>query len=99
MKIPITWRYLLAFYCLSALMGVSHEMVHHAAGFAICGEWGYKTFNFFALTKGCQEAHPDTSWLATLAGPLLFNYVPLWIGCITSLAMILARCGSCGPAP
>ena len=44
-KIPITWRYLLAFYYFGALMGMSHELAHHAAGFAVGGEWGYKTFN------------------------------------------------------
>ena len=76
----MTWRYLLAFYCLGALMGMSHELAHHAAGFAICGEWGHKTFNFFELAKGCKEAHPHVYWLATLAGPVLFNYLPLWIG-------------------
>ena len=80
MKIPLTWRYLLAFYCLGALMGMSHELAHHAAGFAICGHWGYKTFNFFELAKGCAETHPHSYWLATLAGPVLFNYLPLWIG-------------------
>lgn len=80
MKIPLTWRYLLAFYCLGALMGMSHELAHHAAGFAVCGDWGYKTFNNFELAKGCEAAHPRTYWLATLAGPALFNYLPLWIG-------------------
>ncbi|MEP6507593.1 MAG: hypothetical protein ABJC63_05150 [Gemmatimonadales bacterium] len=80
MKIPLTWRYLLAFYCLGALMGMSHELAHHAAGFVICGDWGYKTFNFFELAKGCEEVHPNSFWLATLAGPALFNYLPLWIG-------------------
>lgn len=61
-------------------MGMSHELAHHAAGFAVCGEWGYKTFNQFDLATGCAESHPHTYWLATLAGPLLFNYLPLWIG-------------------
>lgn len=78
--VPMTWRYWLGFFCLCALMGISHELAHHAAGFAICGDWGYKTFNSFALAAGCKEAHPDTYWLATLAGPVLFNYVPMWIG-------------------
>jgi hypothetical protein len=80
MRIPLTWRYLLAFYCLGALMGMSHELAHHVAGFAVCGEWGFKTFNRFDLAPGCMAAHPDSYWLATLAGPLLFNYLPLWIG-------------------
>ena len=79
-KIPLTWRYLLAFYCMGALMGMSHELAHHIAGVAICGDWGYKTFNHFELAQGCTTSHPGSYWLATLAGPLLFNYVPLWIG-------------------
>jgi hypothetical protein len=80
MTIPLTGRYLLAFWCLGALMGISHELAHHVAGFAICGEWGFKTFNSFVLANGCRANHPQTFWLATLAGPVLFNYVPMWIG-------------------
>lgn len=80
MTIPLTWRYLLAFFCLGALMGMSHELAHHVAGFAICGEWGFKTFNSFRLAAGCREQHPNTFWLATVAGPLFFNYLPSWVG-------------------
>lgn len=82
MKIPLTWQFLTAFLCLTALMGISHELAHHLAGYAICGDWGYKTFNSFLLADGCRAAHPDTFWLATLAGPVLFNYVPMWIGVV-----------------
>jgi hypothetical protein len=82
MIIPLTWRYLVAFVCLAALMGISHELAHHVAGYAICGEWGYKTFNSFQLAQGCRAANPDTFWLATLAGPVLFNYLPMWIGVV-----------------
>lgn len=78
--VPMSWRYWLGFSCLTALMGISHELAHHAAGFAICGEWGYKTFNSFVLGDGCKAAHPDSYWLATLVGPVLFNYLPMWIG-------------------
>lgn len=82
MKIPLTSQFLTAFLCLTALMGISHELAHHLAGYAICGDWGYKTFNSFLLADGCRAAHPDTFWLATLAGPVLFNYVPMWIGVV-----------------
>jgi hypothetical protein len=77
---PMTWRFLLAFFCLTAIMGISHELAHHVAGFLICGDWGYKTFNSFMLAEGCRQAHPGSFWLATLAGPVLFNYLPMWIG-------------------
>lgn len=80
MIIPLTWRYLLAFFCLGTLLGISHEFAHHFAGFLICGQWGYKTFNSFELAAGCEANHPSTAWLATLAGPLLFNYIPMWVG-------------------
>jgi hypothetical protein len=82
MKIPLTWQYLLGFFCLGALMGMSHELAHHVAGFAVCGEWGYKTFNSFVLAEGCKARHPNSYWLATVAGPLLFNYLPIWIGVV-----------------
>jgi len=80
MTIPLTWRYLLAFFCLGTLLGISHEFAHHFAGFLICGQWGYKTFNSFELAAGCEARHASTVWLATLAGPVLFNYIPMWIG-------------------
>ena len=80
MIIRFTWQYTLAFICLGSMMGISHELAHHVAGFFICGEWGYKTFNSFQLAEGCLAAHPVTAWLATLAGPILFNYIPMWIG-------------------
>jgi uncharacterized protein with PQ loop repeat len=80
MRIQLTPRYLLAFLCLAAVLGIGHELAHHITGFLICGAWGYKTFNSFKLAAGCQQNHPNTYWLATLAGPVLFNYIPMWIG-------------------
>ena len=80
MRVKLTPRYLLAFVCLAAVLGIGHELAHHVAGRLICGAWGYKTFNSFVLATGCREQHPRTAWQATLAGPVLFNYVPMWIG-------------------
>jgi hypothetical protein len=79
-KIPLTWQYLLAFFCLGTLLGIGHELAHHVAGWLVCGEWGYKTFNSFKLAPGCVDQRPDAYWLATLAGPVLFNYIPMWYG-------------------
>ena len=73
-------RYLLAFICLSAILGIGHELGHHVVGFITCGAWGYKTFNSFRLAEGCAQRHPSTYWLATLAGPVLFNYLPMCVG-------------------
>jgi hypothetical protein len=80
MKIQFTWQYLLGFFCLASVMGITHELVHHITGYLICGEWGYKTFNSFDLAKGCEEANPNTAWIATITAPILLNYVPIWIG-------------------
>ncbi|MCL6257578.1 hypothetical protein M3O96_00655 [Aquiflexum sp. TKW24L] len=80
MKIKFTWQYLLCFFCLASLMGITHELVHHVTGYLICGEWGYKTFNSFDLAEGCEEANPNSVWFATIVAPILLNYVPLWIG-------------------
>ncbi|KQS33194.1 hypothetical protein [Dyadobacter sp. Leaf189] len=80
MIIKFTPKYLFVFVCLGSILGISHELAHHVAGFLICGEWGYKTFNSFQLAEGCTKDHPVLAWAATLAGPVLFNYIPMWIG-------------------
>jgi hypothetical protein len=80
MRIRLTPKYLLAFMCLACILGIGHELAHHVAGFLICGEWGYRTFNSFKLAAGCQQNHPDTYWRATFVGPLIGNYIPIWIG-------------------
>jgi hypothetical protein len=77
MKIQLSPRYILAFLLLTMLCGLSHEMVHHAAGAAVCGGWGYKTFNSFSLYSPC--ANEAYSYLATLAGPA-FTYALMWLG-------------------
>ena len=73
----LSWQYLVAFAALTILCGTSHEFVHHFAGAAICGEFGYKTFNSFKLAPGCA-ANPWRLW-ATVAGPL-FTFALMWWG-------------------
>lgn len=80
LRVRLTPKYLLAFLCLAFILGIGHELAHHVAGFIICGDWGYKTFNSFSLAEGCRQSRPTTFWLATLVGPVLFNYIPMWIG-------------------
>ena len=46
-----------------------HELVHHFAGVAICGDWGYKTFNYFETA--CSE---DTKQVGFA---LIFAQLPL----------------------
>lgn len=55
MKIKITGRYIIDFLFLTILCGTSHEFVHRFTGAAICGEFGYKTFNSFVLPESCQS--------------------------------------------
>lgn len=73
--LKITWKYCLAFYCMVMLYSSLHELVHHFAGYLVCGAWGYKTFNYFSTA--C-EASPVT-FLATYAGPV-FSFAMMWIG-------------------
>ncbi len=78
MKVHLTPRYIAAFLFLTMLCGTSHEFVHHFTAAAICGCFGYKTFNSFEICQGCENAHPMYYW-ATLAGPL-FTYALMWVG-------------------
>ncbi len=78
MKFSTYTKYLLPFLFLTILCGTSHEFVHHFVGAAICGCFGYKTFNSFELCEGCVAANPFWS-VATMAGPL-FTFGLLWWG-------------------
>jgi hypothetical protein len=77
MRLRLTWQYLLAFAALTVLCGTSHEFVHHFSAAAVCGEFGYKTFNSFKVAASCS----DNKWtlLATAAGPL-FTFGLMWWG-------------------
>ena len=77
MKLRLNLKYVLAFLLLTMLAGLSHEMVHHVTGAAICGCWGYKTFNSFVLCASCDD-NPYRFW-ATVAGPA-FTFALMWIG-------------------
>lgn len=77
MKLKLNLKYVLAFLLLTMLCGLSHEMVHHVTGAAICGCWGYKTFNSFVLCASC-DANPYRLW-ATVAGPA-FTFGLMWLG-------------------
>ena len=71
-------NYLIPFLFLTILCGTSHEFAHHFAGAAICGCFGYKTFNSFELCEGCVDSNPY--WvLATIIGPL-FTFGLMWWG-------------------
>ncbi|MDX1940586.1 MAG: hypothetical protein SFU99_08540 [Saprospiraceae bacterium] len=73
--LKITWRYCLAFYCIIMLYASLHELVHHFSAYFICGDWGYKSFNYF---ETACEGTPK-SWYATYSGPL-FTFIMMYIG-------------------
>ena len=52
-----------------------HELVHHFAGYLICGDWGYKSFNYFSTA--CED-DPKT-YYATYAGPV-FSFLIMYVG-------------------
>ncbi len=66
----------MAFYCMVMLYASLHELVHHFVGSAICGDWGYKTFNYFKTT--CSDDQKQ-KYIATFAGPV-FTFAIMWIG-------------------
>jgi hypothetical protein len=73
-KLKITLKYCIAFYCIGMLYVSLHELVHHFVGFLICGEWGTKSFNYFETA--CGE---PIALLATYAGPI-FTFVMIHVG-------------------
>lgn len=76
MRIKITWKYCLAFYCMTMLYVSFHELVHHFVGAVICGDWGYKSFNYFETA--CSDEN-KWQYLSTYAGPV-FTFIVMWIG-------------------
>jgi hypothetical protein len=78
MQVHLSGRYLIAFAALTLLCGLAHELAHHAVGAALCGAFGVKTFNSFALSPAC--ANPRLAFVAsTSAGPLV-TYGLMWRG-------------------
>ncbi|PQJ80000.1 hypothetical protein [Polaribacter porphyrae] len=78
MKLKITWQYSLAFLSLLFLLHEAHEIIHTSIGRIICGCWGIRDFNLWALCTGCASDNP-ISIFSTIAGPF-FTYIVLWYG-------------------
>ena len=74
-KLKITWKYCIAFYCIIMLYVSLHELVHHFSGYLICGDWGIKTFNYFETA--CDNE--NKSFIATYIGPL-FTFAMMYVG-------------------
>ena len=86
MRVRITWRYLLAFFALTLLLGEAHEQAHITTGRIVCGGYGPRDFNAWRTSAECVRPH--LALLATTTGPL-FSYAVMWLG-----AWLLARGGS-----
>ncbi len=78
MRVKLSLPYLITFALLLIVMMELHEIVHITIGQWICGCWGPRDFNVWALCSGCKESQ-SLSWLATLAGPL-FSFALMWWG-------------------
>jgi hypothetical protein len=74
-KLKITWKYCIAFYCIIMLYVSLHELIHHLSGYVICGDWGIKTFNYFETA--CEK--DSKSYIATYMGPL-FTFAMMYVG-------------------
>lgn len=73
--LKINLKYCIAFYLLVMLYASLHELIHHFSAYFICGDWGYKSFNYFETA--CEGT--SKSWYATYAGPL-FSYFFMYVG-------------------
>ena len=78
MRLKLSLPYLITFTLLLIVMMELHEIVHITVGRVICGCWGPRDFNVWALCSGCEERQ-SLSWLATLAGPF-FSFALMWLG-------------------
>ena len=75
-NLKINGKYCIAFYLVIMLYVSLHELVHHFAGYLICGDWGVKSFNYFETA--CAETDKK-QYLATYIGPL-FTYLMMYVG-------------------
>ncbi len=78
MIIRFNIRYVVVFLLLLVVMMELHEIVHIVTGWLICGCWGPRDFNVWALCPGCETNH-SFAWLATFTGPL-FSFALMWLG-------------------
>lgn len=78
MKLKLTPQFIIAFLALTFVMHEAHEIIHTSVGRIICGAWGERDFNAWALCEGCNEKK-SLAVLATFAGPV-FTFLMIWIG-------------------
>ena len=76
-RIQLNFKTLLVFLFFFFLMHELHELAHIFTGRLICGCWGTRDFNVWAVCSACE----NNKWAvaATFAGPL-FTFAMLWLG-------------------
>lgn len=77
MRLRIPFAYIVTFMALTFVMHEAHEIVHTSIGRAICGCWGKRDFNVWALCTSCENNPYGV--IATLAGPV-FTFAMIWYG-------------------
>ena len=77
LSIKITWKYLLAFFALTIILGELHEQSHITLGRIVCGEYGARDFNVWGTAENC--AAPAWKILSSFGGPI-FSYLVMWSG-------------------
>jgi hypothetical protein len=78
MNLKVSLRYAFAFLLLLIVMMELHELVHIGVGRIICGCWGPRDFNVWALCDGCLQTRSN-AWLATFMGPFV-SFLLMWLG-------------------
>jgi hypothetical protein len=68
-----SWAFVGVCAVLVIVLHEAHELAHTATGRLLCGGWGPRDFNTWALPTGCESLVP------TLAGPV-FSFGVIWIG-------------------
>jgi hypothetical protein len=75
-----SWPFALAYLALVEVIWELHEQAHIQVGRLLCGDYGARDFNVWALARGCGAAQP-LALLAALAGPL-FSFAVSYCGCL-----------------
>lgn len=77
MKLKFTWQYALGFVSLTGILGMTHELSHHILASFLCKCIGTITFTFASVCESCDTPY---FWLIAISAPIVFNYLPMWIG-------------------
>ena len=95
-SLRVSGPFLVASTALIIVLHEAHELAHTGTGRVLCGGWGPRDFNSWALPADCE------SLLPTLAGPIL-SFAVIWTGFVllggavpgrSQLGLALAMCAN-----